>query len=340
MDLSDWKRLIKKARIGTTLDELNSAYGTASGICDDERFGRSLNKALLELDEVNLQVRFDYGNRSSEILYIPNKETVYTFTKEHLDGLLEEYAFDFKWLTHILHAGTKHFFIYSESSRILISTCKSGGAPFGPIRLARDTSGVVEHLTEKKNLLYRSWKYSFSNPDRYIDVNTARSYTAIPISQARKLIRKGVAGIPTNMDTQAADMDLRSIDFEAVSEIADSVLNEFRDATSLHPNLTVEVFIEDAINDLADATEKSALLAWLQEQRISSGPISLFEFAFKRCLPEDASDELHYEILLKLDELFYERSQDLPPKATGAMTLDEALKDAQDYLQKKLDEES
>lgn len=196
MDLPNWKKIIEQARVGNTLRELNGSFGTNSGLRNDERFGKSLNEAILNLNSITLQVKFDYGNRSSHIVFWPNGATVYAFTKKHLHLLMQEYGSDFQLLTHNLHGGARHLFFYSANAKILISTTKSGSEPFGPMNVTRETAGILEYMRKRRSNLYRRWKHNFVDSDRFIDVNRTVSYTVVPVAQVKKLLGEGVTQLP------------------------------------------------------------------------------------------------------------------------------------------------
>ncbi|MGJ8651808.1 MAG: hypothetical protein ACSHX8_00910 [Opitutaceae bacterium] len=201
MELSVWKQVITKASVGDTLASMNKAFGTNAGPLEHAKYRKSLNESLIKLDGLNLQVSFDYGKHSCEILYIPTKETYGAFKREHLDELIEAYGSGFRWLTHVLWTGTKHFFIYSRQSRILIScTEEKNGERFGPIRLARDVRTPLEYAIKKKSYVYRRLRYNFTNPDKFIDIQNTTTYASIPFAQVRRLLRKGITKIPTNTE--------------------------------------------------------------------------------------------------------------------------------------------
>jgi hypothetical protein len=109
---------------------------------------------------------------------------------------MQEYGTDFQLLTHNLHTGTKHLFLYSASAKILISTTKSGSEPFGPMQVTRETAGILEYLRKRRSILYRRWKYNFLDPDRFIDVNRTVSYTVIPVAQVKRLLGEGITQLP------------------------------------------------------------------------------------------------------------------------------------------------
>ena len=196
MNLHEWKTLIERARVGNTLHELNSTFSTTCQIRIDRQFGKSLNEALLNLGKISLQVRFEYGRRSNEIVFVPLGHTVYAFTQEHLDSVLAGYASDFRLLTHNLHTGTQHLFFYSRSADIIISTTKPNSHSFGPISVTRKTSNIIEYISKRKSIVYRRWKYNFSDPDEFVDVRKTVSYVGIPFAQVKKLIGAGVSELP------------------------------------------------------------------------------------------------------------------------------------------------
>jgi len=196
--MKNWIEIIDKAQIGCTLQSLNYFFGTNSKISLDDRFGTSLNRAFIDALGYRMQIQFDYGDQCNEITFWPQKKVEDDdFTKQHLTEFLSKYSKDFKMIKHYLHTGSISYFYYSEKKRLLVSVSDGlSGVGFGPITISRPPNGPKEIFLKLKNQKYRTTKYNFANPDKFIDIKNTVNYTAIPIKQVRNLIRAGITKIP------------------------------------------------------------------------------------------------------------------------------------------------
>ena len=193
-----WETIVSKAMLGATLKELNHSFNTNSKMIFDERFKYCLNRACIDAGYYQMRVSFDYGKRCDEITFnrtmcLLNADD---FTQGDLDVIFPKYGNDFKCLTHTLFNGSREYYYYSATTQIIIFTCDGvHGAGLGPIQISRPPSGPIENFNKIINRQYRSLKYNFVNPDKFIDPNFTGRWN-MPREQVHMILMNGTTHLP------------------------------------------------------------------------------------------------------------------------------------------------